>query len=795
MIGKILSERYKLLEMISEGGTSEIFLAEDISSEKNVVIKLIKDYLLYGPEKDKFKTIERLRRELKMSEQITHPNIIIAKTIEEFDGKYYIVLDYVPGMALSVLMEREIFGTGFIVRLIIELCNILDHAHSMGIVHRDLKPSNIMITEEGRINILDFGYALNMLDRNKLTNEGAILGTASYIAPEQVMDSNVDCRADLYSLGVIMYELLTGRKPFRGSSRITVVMQHVNDPPKLPSLYNPSIPQHIEQITMKLLEKKPEDRYSSARELMETLQNMTDKVNLPENLSSYRGISFLNPRSSLVGRDEEFKELYLEVDKLKEEKQIKLIMISGPQGTGKTRLLEEIEVYTRIRNLLFIKGTCCREKFFSPYYTIIEGLCPFFSQDRNELYNNMIFKKELDFKTEGNNMPFRNNPGDIQKIKELADKIYPYIIPLMEPYGRRGEPEFTEDVSVLLLDFLIELSRIKPLIITIDDLHWTDVSTFNLLLEMQKKKEGHILVIATLDEDKLFGEYEIIPGMTRWNEILSPKSVNIRNLGAEHTAEMIKSILMTETIEDKLFQKVYIASEGNPLFIKESINFLIESKTLNWHENNWKVDEEKINFLLPNSINELLIDRIKLMDDMTKDFLTKASIFPDNFYSSYLSFLIENDGKQEQVSFSEEKNSFLIEQAIKNKIFCKGKRGKEEIYCFTNHIMKEIFYNSIPKEKRQELHLNIAHKLELTYEEWEIPDLVELSYHFFKGKDHSLSNFYLIQAGDKVKSLGLYDCAHRIYTNALQLSERFEMEEDLDVLRRKLKEIDNYEMP
>ncbi|MEQ8168416.1 MAG: protein kinase [Candidatus Eremiobacterota bacterium] len=793
MIGKILSERYKLLEMISEGGTSEIFLAEDISSGKNVVIKLIKEHLLYGPEKDKFKTIERLRRELKMSEQINHPNIIIAKNIEEFDGKYYIVLDYVPGMALSVLMERETFGIGFIVRLMIELCNILGHAHSTGIVHRDLKPSNIMITEEGRINILDFGYALNMLDSNKLTNEGAILGTASYIAPEQVMDSTVDSRADLYSLGVIMYELLTGKKPFRGSSKITVIMQHVNDPPKSPSIYNPSIPLHIEQITMKLLEKKPDDRYSSAGELMEALKNRSDEMNLPENLS-YRGISFLNPRSSLVGRDEEFKELYLEADKLKEEKHIKLIIVSGPQGTGKTRLLEEIEVYARIRNMLFVKGICSREKFFSPYYTIIDGLCPFFSHDRNELYNNMIFKKDLNFKTETNNIPFRNMSGDIQEIKELADKIYPYIIPLMEPYGRRGEPEFTEDVSGLLLNFLIDLSCIKPLIITIDDLHWTDASTFNFLLELQKKHEGHILIIATLDEDKLLGEYEVIPDMTRWNEVFSPKSVSIRNLGPEHTAEMIKSILMTETIEDKLFQKIHIASEGNPLFIKESINFLIESKTLNWQENNWKVDEEKINFLLPNSINELLIDRIKLMDKMTKDFLTKASIFPDNFYSSYLSFLIENDGKEEQVSFSEEKNSFLIEQAIKNKILCKEKRGKEEIYSFTNHIMKEIFYNSIPKEKRQELHLNIAHKLELTYEEWEIPDLVELSYHFFKGKDYSLSNFYLIQAGDKVKSLGLYDSAHRIYSNALQLSERFEMEEDLDVLKRKLKEISNYEM-
>jgi serine/threonine protein kinase len=792
MIGKILSERYKLLEMISEGGTSEIFLAEDLSSGKSVVIKLIKEHLLHGPQKDKFKTIERLKRELKMSEKITHPNIIIAKNIEEFDGKYYIVLDYVPGIALFVLMEKEIFGLGFIIRLIIELCNILDHAHSMGIVHRDLKPSNIMITEEGKINILDFGYALNLLDSNKLTNEGAILGTASYIAPEQVMDSNVDSRADLYSLGVIMYELLTGKKPFKGSSKITVIMQHVNDPPKSPSIYNPSIPENIEQITMKLLEKKPDDRYSSARELMEVLQNITDEVKLPENLS-YRGISFLNHRSSLVGRDEEFKELYLEIDKLKEEKQIKLMMISGPQGTGKTRLLEEIETYCKIRNLLFIKGSCSREKVFSPYHTIMHGLCPFFSQERQELYNNMLFKKELNFKTAGNNIPSGNNPV-IQQIKKLADKIYPYIIPLMEPYGRRGEPEFTEDVSLLLLDFLVELSCIKPLIITIDDLHWTDVSTFNLLINMLKKKDGHILVIGTIDEDKLLGEYEIIPGITRWNEVFSPESINIGNLGAEHTAEMIKSILMAETIEDKLLQKIYISSEGNPLFIKESINFLIESKTLNWQENSWKVDDEKINFLLPNSINELLIDRIKLMDDMTKDFLTRASIFPDNFYSSYLSFLIEPGDKEEQVIFSEEKNSFIIEQAIKNKILWKEKRGKEETYSFTNHIMKEIFYNSIPKEKRQELHLNIAHKIELTYEEWEIPDLIELSYHFFKGKDYSLSNFYLIQAGDKAKILGLYDGAHKIYSNSLQLSERFEMEEDLDVLRRKLKEISNYEM-
>ncbi|HPZ06940.1 MAG TPA: protein kinase [Candidatus Eremiobacteraeota bacterium] len=771
MIGQILSERYKLMEMISEGGTSEVFLSKDLSTGNIVVIKLIKDHLLYGPEKDRFKTIERLKRELKISEQLDNPNIILAKNIDEYMGKYYIVLDYVPGIALSELMKKEVFGTGFIIRLMMELCLLIDYAHSKGIIHRDLKPSNIMITEDGKIKILDFGLALNLMDINKLTIEGTILGTANYIAPEQIMDSTVDHRADLYSLGVILYELITGKRPFSGSGKITVIMQHLNDPPKSPGIYNPNIPPAIEEIIMKLLEKKPENRFSTAKELLEELQKIMREEELPLNLSQ-RGINFLNERAYLVGRDEEFKQLYMEIDQLKNNRDTKIIILSGNQGTGKTRLIEEIEIYAKIRNLLFLRGTCYKENLLIPYYPLTQGLETFMDEEKKKLWQQASDSKYLE-------------------IKEKLDKLYPYLIPLLEAHRRKIEAESTQNLPDIMIDFLLEISRIKPLIIAIDDLPWADIATFNLLHDLvNKKREGNILIIGTIDEEKVKKDKEIISSVTKLNTELSPKYITLQNLTREKTCEMIKSILMIEHIEKKLLDKIYLSSNGNPLLIKECINFLIESKILFYHEKTWVVNKEKEDFSLPNSIKELFNGRIRLLDETIVEFLTKASILVDNFTSSYISFLIEKEDKHEQEKSNKEDNLFLIEKSIRNKLLKKGKREKEEIYCFNNKVTKEMFYKNISKAKKQEFHLKVAQKLEVTYEEWEIPDLIELSFHFFHGKDFSLSNFYLIQAGDRAKSLGLYDSTRKMYSNALEVSEKYALSDDLDVLKRKLKELD-----
>lgn len=765
MIGKVLSDRYKLLQLLSEGGTSDVFLAQDNSTGQNVVIKLIKEHLLHGAAGDKFKMIERLQREVKMSEQINNPDIIIAKSVDEHKGRYYIVLDYVDGISLDVLMEREFFGLGFILRLITEISRLLECAHSKGVIHRDLKPSNIMITEEGRVKILDFGYALNLMDLTKLTYEGSILGTASYIAPEQAMDSTVDGRADLYSIGVMFYELLTGRKPFSGTSQIKVIMHQVSDPPKSPSIYNPDIPLPIEQIVMKLLEKKPEKRFSSAGELIDALQKVMGEEELPEDLTC-RNISFLNPRASFIGREKEFKELYTEVDALKDAEEVKVLMITGSEGTGKTRFIEELETYTKIRNFLFLKGSCFSDKKYVPFNPLVQGIYTLMEQEGSNLWKQLLQNK-------------------YSHIKECVDNLFPAIFSLLDFYIRK-EDESSDNAAKTLLEFLGELTNIKPVVIVIDDFHWTDISTFNFILNLKKNKENMpLLVVCTLDEDKMLEGFEIVPYLGLWKTEFTPKIIELKNFNPGETGEIVKSILMTEYLDIRLIEKIFVSSRGNPLFIKELINLLVENKYLVWKDKKWNLDNK--NFAFPENIEELFSRKIEALNPSIKDLLVKLSVLGNSFPYEYLNLTLEDDDDDENDD-NKEMNEFLLEHVIKNKILNKNKINNDEIYSFSNRIIKHLIYKNIYREDRRELHLKIAQKLELTFEEWEIPELIELFNHFSEGRDYSLANFYLTQAADKAKSIGLYDAARVIYSKALEVSERY-TKEDVESLKKKLKEV------
>jgi eukaryotic-like serine/threonine-protein kinase len=269
---RIYSGRYELTHLIARGGMAQVYRAMDRQLERPVALKVL------FPELSVDRTfVERFRREAQAAANLSHPNIVPVFDWGEDDGSYFIVMEYVQGRPLSaVLRDPQRMPFRQIATIGAGVAAALAFAHRHGVVHRDVKPGNVLITPEGDVKVTDFGIARAMNTEESLTQTGAVMGTAAYFSPEQAEGKGVDSRSDIYSLGVVLYEMAVGRPPFTGDSPVAVASKHVRDQPVLPRQVNPSVPPALEAVIMKAMAKNPDDRYGSAEELRADLLRFAD---------------------------------------------------------------------------------------------------------------------------------------------------------------------------------------------------------------------------------------------------------------------------------------------------------------------------------------------------------------------------------------------------------------------------------------------------------------------------------------------------------------------------------------
>ncbi len=265
-IGRLLDGRYEILEVIGTGGMAVVYKARCHRLNRLVAIKILKDDLSQDEE---FR--RRFHAESQAVAMLSHPNIMSVYDVSTSDEADYIVMELIDGITLKQYMEKK--GTlnwKETLHFSMQIAKALEHAHSRGIVHRDIKPHNVMVLKNGSVKVTDFGIARIMSKSNTLTKEA--LGSVHYISPEQAKGGRVDARSDLYSLGVVMYEMMTGRAPYDGESPVAVAIQHINGGAPMPSTLNPNIPGGLEQIIMKAMSINPDDRYSTATEMLYDLE-------------------------------------------------------------------------------------------------------------------------------------------------------------------------------------------------------------------------------------------------------------------------------------------------------------------------------------------------------------------------------------------------------------------------------------------------------------------------------------------------------------------------------------------
>jgi eukaryotic-like serine/threonine-protein kinase len=295
--GAALGGRYEILQVLGEGGMGVVYKARDRELDRVIALKVIRPGLASNPD-----IVARFKQELLLARQVTHKNVIRIFDLSEAEGLKFITMEYVEGLNLKAFITQATkLPAEDATQIIKQVCQALLEAHEEGVVHRDLKPQNIMVDSQGRVKVMDFGLARSA-ELSGLTQTGGILGTPDYMSPEQVKGEEADARSDLFSLGIVFYELLTGRMPFQANTPYATLWKRVNDRAVPPAKLDPSVSAQLSQIVAKCLEPDPESRYQSAAEILRDLEAGTAPRPLlgPGRLTVLRRLG-LSPRMAAVG--------------------------------------------------------------------------------------------------------------------------------------------------------------------------------------------------------------------------------------------------------------------------------------------------------------------------------------------------------------------------------------------------------------------------------------------------------------------------------------------------------------
>lgn len=269
--GQMINERYQIIRLIGEGGMANVYLAHDIILDRMVAVKILR-----GDLADDEKFVRRFQREAISASSLTHPNIVGMYDVGEDNGDYFIVMEYIDGKTLkSLIKKRGALTLPEVMDIMMQLLDGVKCAHDSYIIHRDIKPQNVLILDDGTVKITDFGIA-TALNNNELTQTNSVMGSVHYLPPEQANGKNSTVKSDIYSIGIMMYELLTGKLPFKGDNAVEIAIKQMRD--EIPSvcLINPEIPQSIENVILKACAKNPKNRYDSVAQMQEDLKTALD---------------------------------------------------------------------------------------------------------------------------------------------------------------------------------------------------------------------------------------------------------------------------------------------------------------------------------------------------------------------------------------------------------------------------------------------------------------------------------------------------------------------------------------
>jgi tetratricopeptide (TPR) repeat protein/transcriptional regulator with XRE-family HTH domain len=730
-----LNSRYRLEDEIGRGGMGVIYRAHDTVLDRQVAVKVLTDSGL-GTEGR-----ERLKREAQAAAKLNHHNIVSIYDVDEIDNQPCIVMELVRGETLQAQRPREI---GAVVAVARQVCAALDHAHVHGIIHRDLKPENILVAPDGTVKLMDFGLARSR-GASRLTEEGVLVGTVFYLAPEQAMGQEIDGRADLYSLGVMLYELAAGRLPFTADDPVAVISQHLYAPVVPPRAHNEQIPPALDALIVRLLSKRLEDRPASAAEVLQVLEHLDSASTVVvEELSLLERIV----RGRLVGRGGELnqlRDLWVRVQQGRGH----LALISGEPGIGKTRLAREMRVVAQLNGAVVLTGGCYEYEAAAPYLPFVESLRAW-----TEAQPSGLLRERL-----GAAAP---------EVAKLVPEIEARLGPLTP-----NPPLPPNEERLRLFDnlarFFQSLAAVRGLLIILDDLHWADQGTLALLHYLLRRlRDARVLILAAYREVELDRAHPLSAALVEWNRERLATRVALGRLSVEETGAMLAALFGQTTVSPELAEAIHHETEGNPFFIEEVVKSLIEQGEIYRVEAGW--DRKAIAELtIPQSIKDAIGRRLNRLSTGCVDVLHIAAALGKVFAFGELAAVAGVNEDQLLNALDEAGAAQLV----------RAEAG--EAFVFTHDKIREVLYEELNPIRRRRLHQRIGEGLEKLYaappvREAHAPDI---AHHFVQSGDLQKGLTYSLEAAAQARRLFAHDEALRYYQHAAESAEALNLPEQL----------------
>ena len=737
------SGRYFVRRSLGHGGQKQVYLAKDNRLDRDVVIALLKTDQLAAD------SVPRLIREAQAMARLgSHPNIVTVYDIEDEEGRPFIVSQYVEGGSVSDLLrtaDKHRLPLEQVLRLGSQICQALMHCHSLGIIHRDLKPGNVWLSQDGTAKLGDFGLAASA-DFSRITLEGALVGTVVYMPPEIMLGHQAEARSDLYSLGVVLYEMVTGRPPFVGDQFVAIISQHINSPPVAPSWHNPDVPQALETLILRLLAKTPEERPESATEVAKALAAIGSSAPTEAERAVHQDAKSLSRLAGgvFIGREQETKELRIALNETLSGHG-HLFMLVGEPGSGKTRMTEQLATYARLCNAQVLTGSCYEGEgapAFWPWLQIVRS----YAQEREPATLLSIM-----------------GPGAadiaqvVSEIKEQLPDLPPP--PTLEPEQARFR--LFDSVTT----FLKNASKLQPLVVILDDLHWADKPSLLLLQFLARElKDACILVIGTYRDMELGRQHPLSQTLGELSRQGLSARIVLRGLTEQDVARFIE---MTTGIKppEKLVSTVYQQTEGNPFFLSEIVRLLVVEGQLE-HPQSRTSSSTRI----PEGVREVIGRRLDQLSDECNRILTIASVIGREFSLDALEPLSDISG---------DRLLELLDEAMAARVINELPQVVGQ-YSFVHALIRETLYDEISIARRVRLHRRIGEVLEKLYSNSPGSHLTELAYHFFQASPAGNSDKaidYAIRAAKRAISLLAYEEAAGHYERARTV---IDLQEEVD---------------